>query len=82
MDSNESDIKRFLDIKLANGRSAYTIRSQRAVLLKLNSFLDGKLFRQTTEDDIVAFYSMLNDCFDYCYDFSAKPETGPKKDWS
>jgi integrase len=64
MDTNESDIKRFLDLKLANGRSVYTVRSQRAVLLKLDKFLDGVPFRLTTEDDIVAFFRTLNG--NYC----------------
>ncbi|MGB9134410.1 MAG: phage integrase N-terminal SAM-like domain-containing protein, partial [Candidatus Bathyarchaeia archaeon] len=60
MNGNEMDVKRFLDIKQANGQSKHTIKSQRTIPLKLNRFLNGKSFRQTSEDDVMAFFSMLN----------------------
>ncbi|MGD8544938.1 MAG: phage integrase N-terminal SAM-like domain-containing protein [Candidatus Bathyarchaeota archaeon] len=61
MRSNESEIKRFLDIKVANGQSRFTIISQRMVLTKLNRFLKSKSFREATEDNIVSFISQMNE---------------------
>jgi len=60
MKDNESEIKRFLDIKAANGQSNWTIQGQRTVLMKLNYFLKSKPFRETTEDDIISFISEMN----------------------
>jgi len=60
MEDNETEIRKFLSIKEANGQSKHTIRSQQTVLIKLNSFLKSKPFRETTEEDILAFVSEMN----------------------
>ncbi len=60
MKNNEAEIRKFLGIKEANGQSKHTIRSQQTVLVKLNNFLKGKPFRETTEEDILTFVSEMN----------------------
>jgi site-specific recombinase XerD len=55
MEDNAAEIRKFLNIKEANGQSRYTILSQRTVLLKLNEFLKGRSFGEATEEDIMAF---------------------------
>jgi len=60
MEDNESEIRKFLNIKEANGLSKYTIKSQQTILAKLNNFLNGKPFREVTQDEIVVFVSEMN----------------------
>jgi len=40
MESNELEMKKFFDVKRANGQSRYTIKSQRYFLKKFNSFFE------------------------------------------
>jgi len=51
MRDNEAQIMKFLSIKEANGQSKYTIKSQQTVLVKLSSFLKGRPFLETTEEE-------------------------------
>ena len=60
MEDNETEIRKFLSIKEANGQSKHTIRSQQTVLVKLNNFLKRKPFREATEEDILEFVSEMN----------------------
>ena len=60
MGNNEYEIERFLRIKEANGQSKWTIEGQGRILRKLNKFLKGKSFRETSEDDIISFVSKMN----------------------
>ena len=60
MEDNETEIRKFLSIKEANGQSKHTIRSQQTVLVKLNNFLKRKPFREATEEEILAFVSEMN----------------------
>lgn len=60
MEDNESEIRKFLSIKDANCQSEYTIKSQQTILAKLNNFLNGKTFREATQDEIMAFISAMN----------------------
>jgi len=57
MQDNKAEIKKLLAIKEANGQSKWTIQSQRNMLEKPNHFLNGKPFCETTEDDIISFFS-------------------------
>lgn len=52
---NESDIKRFLNVKIVNDASPETIKHQGTLLNQLKMFLKGKPFRETAEEDIFAF---------------------------
>lgn len=60
MENSKSEIEKFLNIKEANGQSEYTIKSQQTILAKLDTFLNGKPFREVTQDEIVAFVSEMN----------------------
>jgi site-specific recombinase XerD len=52
---NESDIKRFLDIKMVNGQSRQTIVNQKRILDQFGNYLGDKAFKDTTEQDIMEF---------------------------
>jgi len=57
MGLNEQTIERFLNIKKVNGQSAKTIENQGYILEDLNEFLEGKPFKEATEDDILSYVS-------------------------
>ena len=54
-EQNEEEIKRFMDIKTVNGQSPWTIRNQEVVLRQLDEYLQGKTFKEATEQDILGF---------------------------
>ncbi len=57
MSKNERDIARFLNIKKVNDASPETIKNQAFILGQLNKFLEGKPFKETTEEDIFAVFT-------------------------
>jgi site-specific recombinase XerD len=52
---NESDIKRFLDIKMVNGQSRQTIVNQKRILDQFGNYLGDKTFKDAAEQDVMEF---------------------------